>query len=147
MAFEADPQLAWLASGDPISVDRHAELISLGICLVARQQQGRPCGFIASERFGTDLHIWELSVEANQQRRGIGRSLLLELCRQAQVAGLERLTLTTFRDLPWNGPFYQSFGFAELQVSALDARLARLLANEVRRGLPSGRRCAMTKPV
>jgi hypothetical protein len=61
----------------------------------------------------------------------------------AQFAWFKALTLTTFRDLPWNGPFYARLGFEE--VTALDAhlRLAGELANEVDDGLPADRRCAM----
>ena len=33
--------------------------------------------------------------------------------REAWLLGYERLSLTTYRDLPWNGPFYRSLGFAE----------------------------------
>jgi hypothetical protein len=61
----------------------------------------------------------------------------------ARNTGFKALTLTTFRDLAWNAPFYARLGFDE--VTAIDAhpRLAGELANEVDDGLPADRRCAM----
>ena len=61
----------------------------------------------------------------------------------ARNSGYSAITLTTFRDLPWNGPFYARLGFEE--VTALDAhpRLAGELALEADHGLPVERRCAM----
>jgi hypothetical protein len=55
------------------------------------------------------------------------------------------VTLTTFRDIPWNGPFYQSMGFEPIASEKLDTRLSAVLADEVRKGLPAARRCAMRK--
>ena len=33
--------------------------------------------------------------------------------REAWDLGYDRLSLTTYRDLPWNGPFYARLGFVE----------------------------------
>jgi GNAT superfamily N-acetyltransferase len=145
LLFASDPELAWLAQQDPIDTARHAELVGSGLCFVAVSGDGSPCGFIATQMLGSDLHIWELSVESNQQQRGIGRQLLVAAERAAASGGLKRLTLTTFRDLVWNGPFYQSCGFAELPDVAFEPRLAALLAAEAQHGLSAERRCAMVK--
>ena len=146
-AFRGDPALAWLADEAPISGEHHAELLDRGIGLVAVDGSGRLCGFVASERHGADLHVVELSVHADWQRRGIGRMLLSALAEEARGEGIAQLTLTTFRDLAWNGPFYRSSGFNELAEGAHCARLASLLAAEAEHGLPRGRRCAMVRPL
>ena len=49
------------------------------------------------------------------------------------------MTLTTFRDVPFNAPFYARVGFVE----AHDARLKALLENEVARGVAIAPRVAM----
>ena len=46
--------------------------------------------------------------------RGIGRALLRAGCDWAAAAGYDELTLATYRDVPWNGPFYASEGFVEV---------------------------------
>ena len=46
--------------------------------------------------------------------RGIGRALLRAGCDWAAARGYPELTLATYRDVPWNGPFYASEGFVEV---------------------------------
>ncbi len=58
-------------------------------------------------------HLEQLSVHPHHAGRGIGRSLLRAGCQWAAEQGYPELTLATYRDVPWNGPFYASEGFAE----------------------------------
>jgi len=55
------------------------------------------------------------------------------------------VTLTTFRNLAFNAPFYERFGFAYVEGAALtrDARLQDVLLAEAAHGLPAENRCAM----
>ncbi len=100
-------------------------------------------GFLASEPFSRELHVWELDVLPEFQGRGIGAGLIRAAQIDARNSGFKALTLTTFRDVAWNAPFYERLGFEE--VTALDAhpRLAGSLAIEAENGLPAERRCAM----
>lgn len=56
---------------------------------------------------------------------------------------LDAATLTTFRDVPWNAPFYVRLGFEILTEDAIDDRLATALRQDVEQGLPARLRCAM----
>ena len=103
VAFRSDPDLAWLADADPIPAERHTDLLTRGISYVATSPGNCLRGFITTERFGPDLHVWELSVHADWQQRGIGLRLLTEVEQSARLGGILRMTLTTFRDLAWNG--------------------------------------------
>ncbi|MBI1402307.1 MAG: GNAT family N-acetyltransferase [Porphyrobacter sp.] len=141
VAFAGEPSV------DPLrtrSEADYARLIRRGHCLVAHVGE-RPAGFLAAEPFGRELHIWEMDVLPAFQRRGIGAGLVRAAQIDARNTGFRALTLTTFRDLAWNGPFYERLGFEE--VTALDAhpRLAGELANEVDDGMPADRRCAMIR--
>lgn len=120
----------------------YARLIRKGHSLVAHVGETL-AGFIVAERFSRELHIWEMDVAPQFQRRGIGAGLVRAAQIDARNTGIAALTLTTFRDVAWNAPFYARLGFEE--VTALDAhlRLAGELANEVDDGLPADRRCAM----
>jgi hypothetical protein len=44
-------------------------------------------------------------------RQGIGTALVSAVCAWAVAKGLGAVTLTTFRDVAWNAPFYRRFGF------------------------------------
>ena len=120
----------------------YARLIRRGHCLVAHVGEVM-AGFLVAEPFRRELHIWEMDVAPAYQRRGIGAGLVRAGQIDARNTGFKAITLTTFRDLAWNAPFYARLGFEE--VTALDAhpRLAGELAVEADNGLPADRRCAM----
>jgi predicted N-acetyltransferase YhbS len=101
--------------------------------------------FVAATLEGEELHLWEFNVHIEYQRRGIGRGLLRRLIAEAAAAKISTMTLTTFRDLPWNAPFYRSMGFELVAPGQLEPRLAGLLGKEARMGLPAARRCAMRR--
>ena len=59
-------------------------------------------------------HLEQLSVHPGHARHGIGRALLRAAVAWADEHLYDELTLATYRDVPWNGPFYRSEGFVEL---------------------------------
>jgi len=144
-AFLAQPGLAWIATDRVLDEAQHLAFIAAGLHWVAADAGDRPVGFLAAERFGPELHVWELSVCEEWQGRGIGRRLLAEACAWVGTAGLTAATLTTFRDVPWNAPFYAKVGFAILEGDEIGERLANTLAYERELGLPGERRCVMRR--
>lgn len=142
VVFADDPDLANFDYDDPWEVPELQSLIRKGHCLVSHVGD-QMVGFLVTQPFSRELHIWEMDVLPAFQGRGIGAGLVRAVQVDARNSGFRALTLTTFRDLPWNAPFYARLGFEE--VTALDAhpRLAGELANEAEDGLPAERRCAM----
>jgi GNAT superfamily N-acetyltransferase len=140
--FTHGPGLEGFDPDDTWEVPDLQRLIRRGHSLVAHVGEAM-AGFLVAQPFSRELHIWEMDVDPRFQRRGIGAGLVRAAQIDARNTGFKALTLTTFRDLPWNAPFYARLGFDE--VTALDAhpRLAGELANEVDDGLPADRRCAM----
>ncbi|MDR3399905.1 MAG: GNAT family N-acetyltransferase [Pandoraea sp.] len=145
--FRLLPELAWLADGAGMPVARHRELIMKGVAWVAVDQDDKPVAFLEAEVFGDELHVWEVSVHRDWQSRGLGRALMAAASGHAAHTGLAALTLTTFRDVPWNGPFYTRLGFVPIAAPDLSERLRKVLAHEVAAGLPEARRCAMRQRV
>jgi GNAT superfamily N-acetyltransferase len=92
-------------------------------------------------------HVLQLSVDPGYARRGIGRGLLDDVAGWAATHGLPALTLTTFRSVPWNGPYYARCGFRELTGAEVTPGLAELLAAEAALGLDPADRIAMRRPV
>ena len=62
---------------------------------------------------GAAAHLEQLSVHPDHAGGGIGRALLRAGCDWAEANGYPEITLATYRDIPWNGPFYASEGFVE----------------------------------
>jgi GNAT superfamily N-acetyltransferase len=59
-------------------------------------------------------HLEQLAVHPDYARQGLGRALLQAAIEWARHAGFTEITLATYRDVPWNGPFYASEGFTEV---------------------------------
>jgi GNAT superfamily N-acetyltransferase len=117
-------------------------LVARGHCLVAHVGE-EMAGFLIAEPCGSELHICEMNVHPAYQRRGIGAGLIRASQIDARNCGFRALTLTTYRDLAWNGPFYARLGFDEIDDPAFHPRLAACLDDEEADGLPRQRRCAM----
>ncbi len=73
-----------------------------------------PVGLCRIDGIGGGAHLEQLSVHPDHARRGVGRALLRAGCAWAAPQGHRELTLATYRDVPWNGPFYASEGFVEI---------------------------------
>lgn len=102
------------------------------------EDEGRVVAFLAATAGGDRLHIDEVDVEQGHQGQGVGRRLIAHVIGWARTQGFARLSLTTFRSVPWNGPFYASLGFVEDdRLPALQA----ILRTEAAKGLSD--RCAM----
>lgn len=84
--------------------------------LVAAGPGGRPVGFAAATPLDGFLHLAELSVDPDHGRIGIGRALVEAVAALAGRRGLPGVTLTTFRDIPFNAPFYARLGFLEMPL-------------------------------
>ena len=94
---------------------------------------------------GRFLHLGELSVDPNHGRRGIGRTLVEAVAVRAGGLGLAGVSLSTFRMVPFNAPFYAALGFIELPLEAAPPELARLSYDEVPEGVEPGARLLMTR--
>lgn len=100
-------------------------------------------GFVCAELAVKDLHVWLLAVQREWQAKGVGRKLMGTVMDYARRNGYKSVTLTTFREVPWNDTFYRSLGFAVLDQENIDSRLKQILDEEVEHGIPGDLRCAM----
>lgn len=78
-------------------------------------------------------------------RHGHGRALVAHAEHWDRTTGAGRMTLTTYRDVPWNGPYYQRLGRRELTPDELGPQLEAVRAEEAARGLDQWARTAMVE--
>ena len=140
--FETVEGLAGVAGMNAIPADEQRRLIRKGHSLVA-EADGRIVGFLSTEPFRRELHIREFSVHPDHQGQGIGAVLLRAVAIDARNSGFSAITLTTFADVPWNGPFYARHGFEAVTDFDAHPRLNAAIEQEVQDGLPRERRIAM----
>lgn len=97
---------------------------------------GRPAvGFAAMRTVDGAAHLDQISVHPDHGRRGVGGRLLDWVAARAASRGQVAMTLTTFRDVPWNGPWYARHGFTTLADTDLGPELAAIRAAERAAGL------------
>lgn len=116
-----------------------------GLLLVARQADDRVVGFAHLEWIDGVAHLEELDVEPEMGRWGIGRRLVEAACRLARAGGSERITLSTFRDVPWNAPFYARLGFVPIPEPDLGPGLRERRDREAEDGLEPAKRVMMSR--
>jgi len=63
-------------------------------------------------------HLEQLSVHQDHARRGYGRALMDASVDWAKEKGYHCMTLTTYTDVPFNGPMYRRYGFSSFAIDA-----------------------------
>ena len=90
-------------------------------------------------------HLEQLAVRPAMHRQGIGTALVRAAMAEAARREYDEISLCTYADVPWNGPFYAGLGFAE--VTELGELHRRMREHEQEIGLDRhGRRVVMTAP-
>ena len=103
-----------------------------------------PVGFALVEMLASDLpHLDEVDVAPAHGRRGLGTALVRATCAWARDNAFPMLTLTTFRAVPWNLPFYARLGFVEIPRDRLRPELTAVVRDEAARGLRPETRVVM----
>ena len=133
-----DTEHAWVSGDGVTEAEVYPPHIADGDVWVA-EAGGAPCGFVFCEGHPGELHVLELAVHLDHQKKGIGRALMDAVIAAGRERGLKAVTLTTFAGVVFNGPFYAAMGFETLATPP--PGLADILESEAARGLTD--RCAM----
>lgn len=102
---------------DHVPAEHFSAAINAGWLFSAIVPSGMIAGFVMASIRGGGVYVDQLSVDPRHGRQGIGRTLMLYLEREARDRGFSEITLSTFRELAWNGPFYASLGYRHLKRS------------------------------
>lgn len=125
-----------------MSPETHMKYVMSGTSWIA-EVENQIVGFLCAEVAMGDLHVWEMAVRREWQGQGIGRKLMNAAIDHAYRNQLRSVTLTTFREVSWNEPFYRSLGFEIIHTEGIEPRLAGILQEEIQHGFPGHQRCAM----
>lgn len=136
-----------VAEHPPPALEVFEQLRQTGRLWVSVDEADQPTGFVFVELVDGAVHVEQISVHPEHQGRGIGRQLIEYVDRWAAAQGISALTLSTFRSVPWNGPYYARLGFAELPAAELTPGLAAIQDAETVLGLDPAERIFMRRPV
>lgn len=133
---------------DPIPEDRLRKGLGEELLWAAVDSREEMVGFALCSDRGEDLYLDQLSVLPAHGRRGLGARLVRRALSEAETRAYKRMSLSTFRLVPWNGPFYYKLGFREipgwrlqdwqkqlieLQKQTMDVKLRCFMQRSVRR--------------
>ena len=137
------PDMATIPESIPVPVLTDA--LNAGMVLVATHED-TAIGFALCQIFGTYLYLHQLSVAPEHGRKGIGRELVQRVFLLAENNKCHSVALSTFREVPWNAPFYASLGFKELPAKKRAAWMLEI-EQEQSKTLDITKRCFMRRPV
>jgi len=114
---------------------------------VAVSPLGTIVGFALMKRPAGKAWLDQLSVLEAWQGNGLGTALIDRTAEAARTLGFDTLHLSTYRDVPWNGPFYARRGFEDMPRHLWPHAFRRQIAIENSHGHPSWRRTIMRRGV
>ena len=134
-----------VADDDPGSIGQLTPYAEDGRAFVAVDSTDRPLGYLLLDVVDAAAHIEQVSVHPDHARRRIGRALIERAETWARDRGLPALTLTTYVEVPWNGPYYERLGFHYLTADEETPGLRSIREHERQSGLDAWSRACMKR--
>lgn len=106
-----------------------------------------PVGYLVADIVDGNAHIDQVSVRPEQRGHRLGKQLIDHLVGWAAEHGLPAVTLTTFTEVPWNGPYYARIGFRPVPAAEQTPGLRAVCAAEAAHGLQRWPRTCMRAEV
>ncbi|RRO14346.1 GNAT family N-acetyltransferase [Saccharopolyspora rhizosphaerae] len=106
-----------------------------------------PVAYLITDLVDGCAHVEQVTVHPGHARQRIGHRLIATLENWARRRDLPALTLTTFTEVPWNGPYYLRCGFRYLAEHELTPGLRDIRAAERVAGLDAWPRACMRREV
>ncbi len=128
---------------DPLPIELLRKQSEKGLIWVAVDDKDWPVGFAVAMILENYAHLHELSVHPKHGRRGLGRRLVDVVIQFAIKSKLSGVTLSTFRDIAWNAPFYRKLGFCDMSDGEIERGFKEIRMKESELGLPVSERVMM----
>lgn len=120
-----------IAGDDPLSVTALEIARAEGRLWVAVDERDRPIAYLVSSVVDGCAHIEQVSVGSAHAGRRLGAALIEHLARIAMAEARPAQTLTTFRDVPWNAPYYERLGFVVFEPTDHGPEMVALVSREL----------------
>lgn len=124
-------------------IERFIERGVLFVCTLQRE----PVAFVAGCLLDGSGHIAEVDVLPEHAGKRLGSRLIDRVAMWAEQRGAKQLTLTTYRDVPWNAPYYAQLGFTECALDTLGLAHHEVWEGQRGMGLDMARRLIMSRPI
>lgn len=150
--IERDADTRFGEAGEVISEEHARRAIARGQITVAEVSgEGEVAGWVylgvlaGAPGEPPEPCIGQISVRVSYGRQGIGTALLRAAIEAARESGARSVVLNTYRDHPWNAPWYARHGFVEVPEASWSRAMREVTAAQVAAGLDWSRRLHMRK--
>ena len=130
----------------PIPDDKLRQGLGDGLLWISANERDDPVGFALCSHKPDCLYLDQVSVLPEYGQKGLGRQLVFEAIAAARKHDYKHITLSTFREVAWNGKFYRGMGFKEIPHRRLAAWQLELEAIQ-KATMDVSKRCFMQKSV
>jgi GNAT superfamily N-acetyltransferase len=138
-----DTSYAWLAGAESLPLEFVEQQFHAGWVWVAVDLDDTVVGYAIVREVDDTLYLQQIDVTPKHGRKGIGSALINAICEQAKQQGYSILSLSTFRDISWNAPFYSKLGFIAVDEAELTTGFQQIRLQELAAGLPIADRVIM----
>ncbi|MET8776494.1 GNAT family N-acetyltransferase [Nocardia sp. NPDC004654] len=139
----ADIGMTAVADDEPPPLDTLRGFQRAGRAWVATDDADRPIAYLVLGIVDGNAHVDQVSVDPEYAGRRIGKRLIDRAVDWARTHDLPAITLTTFTEVTWNGPYYERLGFRYLAPAEETPGLRALRAAEADHGLDRWPRACM----
>jgi GNAT superfamily N-acetyltransferase len=137
--------LVALTAAEPYMADHGARHLEDCAALLIAERAGAIAGYAALWPADHLAHLCEIDVHPEHGRAGIGRTLMAACEDWALANGKTGISLTTFIDVPWNGPWYAQIGYVPYDPPLWPPAHAQIWAGQLASALDCTRRHMMVK--
>jgi predicted N-acetyltransferase YhbS len=140
--------MAGIADAPPMDlelVERKIAAREIIVAVAAVAADATCAGFVMFEPQPTRIYVQELDVLTSHAGQRIGAALIEQVAHIARAQRLTQLILSTFREVPWNAPYYRRLGFRDIEEAELDAALITRRDAHIARGLDESKRVFMRR--
>ena len=130
---------------EPWPFDDFTRFVASNATLVAVDGEETPLGFAVSAELHGICWLKELSVDPDHGRIGVGTALLRAVEERARWALHSAVGMSTFRDVPFNAPFYRRRGYVTVPLSRAEAPIRAQVEREVPPGAQLSDRVLMLR--
>jgi GNAT superfamily N-acetyltransferase len=134
-----------LAAGEPTAAEEFRAAATEDMLAVAVDHDDRPAGFLLAAELDDCLYVQELDVHPDHAGHRLAARLFEAADAMARLRHLRALTLTTFRQVPWNAPYYTRLGFAPMTDAEIGPDLRMVIERQRAAGLDMANRVAMRR--
>ncbi|AXF16447.1 GNAT family N-acetyltransferase [Paraburkholderia caledonica] len=134
-----------IADAPPMSLAFVERKIAAQELIVAVNAEGTCVGFVMFEPQPARIYIQELDVLTSHAGRRIGAALIEQVAQLARSRQIMQLVLSTYREVPWNAPYYGRLGFRDIDEAELDVALRARRDAHIARGLDESKRVFMRR--